>query len=401
MSKLTATPPQRKGKKPQKPHPDFPLFPHATGRWAKKVRQKLHYFGKVADDPKGVKALELWREQRDDLLAGRPPRSVKPAGLTVTDLANHYLAYKRSLLTAGQITEWTYNEYFHTCQRLIRVFRADTPVDTLVVDDFQRLRQDVARTWGPVRLANEIQRVRGVFKHGYEAGLLERPPRYGPQFQKPTAKVLRKARAARGPRMFEREELLALLDATPPIQKAMVLLAINGGLGNHDIATLPTRAVDLKRGRLTYARPKTGIERRIPLWPETVEAVKAVLANRREPKEAAHKGLLFISAQGESYISHRSGHRIAKTIQWYLEKAKIRRPGLSFYSLRQTFQTVAEGARDLAAVQAIMGRLPSSNEMSAVYRERVDDDRLRAVVEYVRTWLYGTDQVEGCRSSGG
>ncbi len=46
----------------------------------------------------------------------------------------------------------------------------------------------------------------------------------------------------------------------------------------------------------------------------------------------------------------------------------------------------------MAAVQAIMGHAPSSNDMNAVYRERVDDDRLRAVVDHVRTWLYGTEQ---------
>jgi hypothetical protein len=40
--------------KPQMPFPDFPLFPHATDRWAKKVRVKSCCLGKVADDPKGV-----------------------------------------------------------------------------------------------------------------------------------------------------------------------------------------------------------------------------------------------------------------------------------------------------------------------------------------------------------
>ena len=60
------------GKTPavKKPHPDFPLFPHATGRWAKKVRGKLAYFGKCANDPQGQKALALWLDQRDELLAG-------------------------------------------------------------------------------------------------------------------------------------------------------------------------------------------------------------------------------------------------------------------------------------------------------------------------------------------
>lgn len=62
--------PRKASKKPAKPREDFPLFPHASGRWAKKVRRNFAYFGKVADDPTGEAALNLWLEQKDELLAG-------------------------------------------------------------------------------------------------------------------------------------------------------------------------------------------------------------------------------------------------------------------------------------------------------------------------------------------
>ncbi len=59
-----------------KPRKDFPLNIHqGTGYWCKKVRGRVYYFGKVADDPKGVAAEEEWARVKDDLFAGREPRA--------------------------------------------------------------------------------------------------------------------------------------------------------------------------------------------------------------------------------------------------------------------------------------------------------------------------------------
>jgi hypothetical protein len=67
-----------RGEKPTKARPDLPLFPHATGRWAKKIKGKLHYFGKWADPDA---ALARYVEELDDLYAGREPCR-KGEGLT-------------------------------------------------------------------------------------------------------------------------------------------------------------------------------------------------------------------------------------------------------------------------------------------------------------------------------
>ena len=107
--------------KVQKPRPDFPLFPHATGRWAKKVRGKLHYFGKTADDPKGEAALISWLEQKDDLLAGRTPR-VGREGLTVGELCDRFLQAKDRQLDAGEITARTRADYKSTTDRVVAQF---------------------------------------------------------------------------------------------------------------------------------------------------------------------------------------------------------------------------------------------------------------------------------------
>ena len=152
-------------KKPNKPRADFPLFPHTVGQWAKKIRGRMHYFGKWSNDPKGEAALKKYLDEKEDLQAGREPRAKALLdGPTVADLANHFLTFKKGLLASGEIADRTFQEYFSVCHRLVTAFGKTRPIADLVGDDFQRLRERMARDWGPVRVGNEIQRVRSVFK---------------------------------------------------------------------------------------------------------------------------------------------------------------------------------------------------------------------------------------------
>lgn len=373
-------------KAPQKPRPDFPLFPHATGRWAKKVRGRLVYFGKWADDPMGEAALDRWLDEKDDLLAGRLPRA-KCEELTVAALCNHFLAYKEQLRDSGELTPRTFDRYYAACEFLVDNAGRNRMVSDLRPDDFQVLRAKMAKRWGPVAMANEIQMIRSVLRYGYEAELIDRPIRLGPGFKKPSAKVIRGQRAANGPRLFAPIQLRELLANAGPNMRCMMLLGINGGLGNTDVAELTINAADLRTGWLNYPRKKTGIMRRIPLWSETVKAWQDVLKRRREPNKAEYARLLFIGARGENYIGNHKGYRVTQEFARIANATKV--AGRTFYDLRRTFQTIGESAGDLVAVQSIMGHAPISGDMSAVYRQGVEDDRLRHVVDHVRKWLFG------------
>lgn len=162
--------------KPTKPHRDFPLFPHATGLWAKKVKGKLHYFGKIAADPKGEAALKEWLRVKDDLLAGRMPRP-KVDGVTVADVCNRFLTAKTHLRETGEIKDRTFYEYHWACEQVIKAFGANRMAVDLSPDDFERLRAALAKVRGPVALGNEINRCRMIFKFAFDEGMIDRPVR--------------------------------------------------------------------------------------------------------------------------------------------------------------------------------------------------------------------------------
>lgn len=368
-----------------KPRPDFPLFPHASGRWAKKVRGKFRYLGKIVDDPKGVAALEMWLERGDTWRAGREWREDQD-GLTIRKLLNRFLTSKKHLVDNGELAARTFADYHATAARLIDAFGKTRMVSDLASDDFEHLRVSIAKTRGPVALGNEIQRIRVIFKYAYDAGLIDNPVRYGPTFKRPSRKVLRKARNEKGARMFDAAQIQQLLSKASTQMRAMILLGINCGFGNHDVGTLPQSALDLDGGWVTYPRPKTGIIRRCPLWQETVAAIREALVDRPAPKKPSDAGLVFITKYGHPWANDTPASPVGKEATKLLITIGIHRPGLGFYALRHSFQTIGGDTADQVAVDHIMGHVDPS--MAANYRHRIDDERLKKVVQHVHSWLF-------------
>ena len=143
------------------------------------------------------------------------------------------------------------------------------------------------------------------------AGLIAAPARYGPGFAPPSAKTFRKHRAAQGAKLFTAAEIRQLLGTAGVQLRAMILLGINCGFGNQDCGMLPLSALDLDGGWVDFPRPKTGISRRGPLWPETVAALREAIAQRPEPPQEEAAGLVFVTTRGRPWLSRGIANRSA------------------------------------------------------------------------------------------
>ncbi len=381
-----------------------PLLAHATMRWGRKVNGRIVYFGKVdgtLPDFGAGAAMEEYHRTIGDIREGRQPRPKDSDLITLADAANVFLSAKAALRDSGELSPRTWTDYHATCARIIGVLGKHRAVADLDPADFRKLRTTFAKGRGAVSLSNDVRRSRVFFKFCEKEGLIDRPCRFGAGFDLPSPKTLRVARAAKGARMFQPEEMRLLLDKADPVLKAQILLGVNCAFGQSDLARVPKAAIDFGGGWIEYGRQKTGVPRRCPLWAETVDAVKAAIALRPEAHDAKHKNLVFLTPAGHPVVRDvvpRNKEKAEAGATTHLDTvsqaftALLKAVGLNgcrgFYALRHTFQTIGEQTGDFPAVSAIMGHAPKAGDMSAVYRERIDDARLIAVSNHVRAWLW-------------
>jgi len=407
----------RRRRKPAKPYSSFPLTAHNNGQWCKKIRGRVHFFG-VWSDPEA--ALQRYLEVAADLHAGRTPnQTVSADGCTVKDVCNHYLTFQVQRLEAGEITARSFEDYRNAVESFARFVGHNHSVHDLSPGDFQQYRQKLIRSGVPARgrglgvyaLTRTITIIRSLFKYAYEMDILEKPFKFGKAFERPSAKLRRKSRnfadLANGKRLFDASAIRAMLKAADVPLRAMILLGINGGFGNADCAKLPIKTIDFERAVIEFNRPKTGIERVVPLWPETLDALRKSIARRPQPVDEEARDLVFVTTFGRPWvrdnIHRRADNGIKKIVpvdgvnqefDKLLKKLDLRRKGIGFYALRHTFRTWADEVRDQHAIHRIMGHtIPG---MSGIYVEEISLDRLRAVAEHVRGKVFERhDTTEG------
>jgi len=376
--------------KPDRPRKDFPLGPASNGQWCRKIKGRIYYFGVWA---KPDDAETEYLRVREYLQAGRRPPSIEAAGLKMSDLCNKFLNSKRARVDSGELSARTFTGYHAASAELLQHIGAGRLVGDCRPEDFDSFRAMVAKTRGVHAIAKMVTITRTIFGFAFDNQLIEKPIIFGGSFTRPSAKSVRIHRAKKqnehGLRMLEAAEIRSLLDAASVPLRAMILLAANGALGNTDLANLPQSAI--QGTWLLYPRVKTGVDRRIPLWPETLSALAEAIKMRPRPKDKSDAALCFITTHGQRWV--RTGPNgtsvndlVSGSFSKLLTKQGMKRPGLGFYALRHGVETICGGCGDQVATSAIMGHTDTS--MSGLYREKIDDARLQAAVDHVHSWLF-------------
>lgn len=355
------------------------LYDKTTGWWYSNVKDPTRRCGR---------AKHMWAKDRDEARrqysrsieqivtehANNVP-IVQPiddaANWSLIEMAAHYYDRKRAdgcsaLFLAAtkrylqRFLNWLKSQGFDVCEK-----RADGLTSALLAAYRQSLADDASIG---LKTANHyVDHVRMLLLWGSRMHGIPHPP-IGSIQQFPARRGTKSGHGRRYDRTpfswHEIEQLLSVADVT---EAAIVMLGLNCGFGNSDIATLKLTDVDLEGGTISHPRPKTGVERDFTLWPETVEVLRAYLAHHRgRPKDQETTYLFFVSRKGHPFCWQelkadgklRRSDAIKCRFERLCKTAGVERKfGVGFYILRHTYATlIGSGSKDLREVQAALGQ---------------------------------------------
>lgn len=375
-----------------------------SGKWCLTRKGKRYYLG--VTESEAVKRYNRYRQLIDrgltiPKLGEDPPigESVEP---TVKNLCLTFLAAQELRVQGKDLSQRSLNDYAKTCRDFTEFIGDGLWFSELNSDHFAQYKADVSKRRNLVSVGNEVTRVKTIFKWLLDDEKIDRLPNFGKHFARPKKSAVRLYKHNKGRTTFTREECLLLLSELGVHERAMALLGINGAFGNSDASELLLRDVNLEGGYIKNLRSKTKELRFVTLWPETLAALKLSLQFRHNPVDKDAEDRFFVTFDGRAYVQESTGKSkatndlLGSRVRGALQRLKMYSPGMTFYRLRATFRTVANGCRDDRAAAVIMGHVRDGMADEYIDIRHIEDDannraRIQAVTDHVRGWLFGSE----------
>ena len=289
-------------------------------------------------------------------------------------LCNMYLDHQAARAAIGEIKA----RHLYDQTVLLRDFAGFVGPDRLVSEvstmDLQLYRKRLIATGKALNTVNNrITAVKSMYHWGLENEVIDVAPRL---------RAIKKTTPKKNERpIFTEVQINKLLETASEQMKAMILLGLNCGFGCTDCAELRWKHLDLKNGRVSFPRGKTGVRRNLPLWPETIEALKA-LPKRGELVFYTKRGNPWVRAikavDDDGSVRYSNNNEISKAFSKLMKKAGIQtEKGVGFYTLRRTAATLAARSGDPFAVQRLLGH--ADLKMATTYVQDVSEQTDRVV----------------------
>jgi hypothetical protein len=240
---------------PSLPFAGFPLHPHKNGQWYRTVwnrhskRSEQFYFGTWSDDPKGERALNDlqlgWLARRAGIEAGIDNVRVTrvESAVTLGELMERFLTFKRAMVAAGDLSPRTLGDYLLEVGKFVAFLKTTTPVHAPRPEHFSAYMKYLVEERKLGRHARRRVRayLNALLRYGVKSGWYQMPSS-GPEWVAPPtdrASIrLAKIRAGKkdfSDRLVTGNEIDKLLLRARPTFRAIILMAINCGLGPADI----------------------------------------------------------------------------------------------------------------------------------------------------------------------
>jgi integrase len=348
----------------------FPLTLHRTGQFCKKIRGRIYYFGTDKRE-----ALQRYLEQAAFLHAGKAVRpTLSGDKMSAKTLCNSYLQHQDTRVSAGEIKARQLYDQTSLLRSFIKFIGPHREVSNIATIDLQNYRAKLIREKkSPTTINNHTGTIKAMYHWAADNEII---------ISIPNLKAIKKIKPIKSTRpIFASEQVHELLDCADTQMKAMIWLGLNCGFGCTDCAELLWANVDLNEGRINFPRGKTGIDRNLPLWPETIAALKALMKQNTRVFNTANgnpwvRTIETVPSNGG--LKRTKDNALSKSFAKLLKKAGITtEKGVGFYTLRRTAATWAARSGDPFAVQKLLGH--ADLKMASTYVQDVSEQTDRAI----------------------